>query len=125
MCDLIRAWPAAAIVFESFTLRNHSMDQELLSPERLTAAVGFWMWQCRREYFTQSPAEGKVTATDARLKSWGLYDPHGGMNHARDADRHAITFLRRASTIQGLRERAWPHLYVQPAEEEEQEAASA
>jgi hypothetical protein len=35
------------------------------------------------------------------------------MVHARDADRHAILFLRKAKTKRAFRELAWPHLFGQ------------
>lgn len=104
------------MVIESFILRQFSKDPNLLSPVRITASIAQDLWMHRRYYFTQSPAEAKTTATDERLKNWELYDSHGGMNHARDADRHAITFLRKAcqasKVARELREQAWPHLYL-------------
>jgi hypothetical protein len=112
---LIRNWPGAAIVVESFVLRQFSKDQDLLSPQRITAKLEQYLWTDGRDYFTQSPSEGKTTATDERLKTWGFYTSEGGMVHARDATRHALTFLRRASQPglkgAGLRCAAWPHLY--------------
>ena len=53
----------------------------------------------------------KNTATDDRLKAWDLYQREGGMEHARDADRHAITFLRRASGSKQLRANSWPLMF--------------
>lgn len=40
----------------------------------------------------QSAAQAKGVVTDKRLKSWGLWVP--GQQHARDAIRHAVTYLR-------------------------------
>lgn len=115
LSGLIRTWPGAAVVVESFQLRQFSRDQDLLSPQRVTSKLEQDLWLNSREYFTQTPSEGKVSATDVRLREWGLYDKRGGLQHARDADRHAITFLRRCCQpgrkAQDLREAAWPHLF--------------
>ncbi len=111
----IRNWPGAAVVVESFILRQFSKDQDLLSPQRITAKVEQYLWLDGRNYFTQQPSEAKTSATDERLKEWGFYTSEGGMQHARDATRHALTFLRRASQpgrrAVELREAAWPHFY--------------
>lgn len=111
----IRAWPGAAVVVESFILRQFSRDQDLLSPQRITAKIEQYLWLDGREYFTQTPSEAKVSATDERLKEWGFYSSDGGMQHARDATRHAITFLRKASVpgrkAAELRAAAWPHFF--------------
>lgn len=114
IAGFLRAWPGAAVVIESFDLRQFSKDQDLLSPQRLKATIGYDLWMQSREYFTQRPAD-KPIASDDRLKIWGLYQREGGMGHARDADRHAIIFARRCASVgrrgRELRERAWPHLY--------------
>ena len=112
---LVRAWPGAAIIVEDFILREHTRNRDLLAPVRITAGLNQDLWLCRREYFVQSAALAKTAVTDERLKNWGYYSRAGGLNHARDADRHALTFLRRAankdSKGRALREAAWPYLY--------------
>jgi hypothetical protein len=112
---LIRNWPGAAIVVESFELRKFSKDQDLLSPQRITAKIEQYLWLDGKNYFTQTASEGKSSATDERLKDWGFYTSEGGMVHARDATRHALTFLRRASQpgrkAAELRQAAWPWFY--------------
>lgn len=113
LAKFIRSWPVSAVVVEDFILRQSRMDRELLSPVRVTAALGYSMWLTGRDYHTQTPADAKGTCTDARLKEWNLYDPYGSMVHARDADRHAILFLRRAKAKRSLRELAWPHLFAE------------
>jgi hypothetical protein len=40
-----------------------------------------------------------------------VYDPTGGLIHARDADRHALLFLRKAKAKSQFRAQAWPHLF--------------
>lgn len=111
LVSLLRNWDSATVVIESFILRQQRKDSSLLSPVRISAALSQWLWQQRRSYFIQQPSLAKTTATDDRLKKWGLYHRSGGMIHARDADRHAITFLRRCSVDPNLRHMAFPHLY--------------
>lgn len=111
---LLRAWPGATVVIEDFDLRIFNKDRDLLSPVRITAAIGYDLWKQNRVYFTQSPSR-KPEANDDRLRNWNLYERNGGMVHARDADRHAIIFARRCvmpgKSGRELREAAWPHLY--------------
>lgn len=111
LVGLLRSWDGATVVIESFILRQQRKDSALLSPVRITAALSQWLWQQRRSYFVQQPSLAKTTATDERLKAWGAYHRSGGLNHARDADRHAITFLRRCKADPKLRHKAFPHLF--------------
>jgi hypothetical protein len=112
--DLVEAWPDSALVMEQFKVRQMAVD---LSPVRIIAKVEFglkWMLDedtIKPTRFMQMPALAKSTVTDARLREWGLYERAGGMEHARDADRHALTFLRRAKERAQLRQQAWPYLY--------------
>lgn len=114
---LIRAWPGAAIVFEDFIIdpRRLTQTRDLLSPVRVTSAVSFYLWLQRRGYFVQSASLAKTTVPDERLRSWGFYDKYGGLGHARDADRHGLTFLKRAAQKDAkgreLRKTAWPYLF--------------
>lgn len=111
LAKFIRSWPVAAVVIEDFILRQNRMDRDLLSPVRVTSALGYSLWLTGRDYHTQSPADAKRVCTDERLKEWQLYDPVGSLVHARDADRHAILFLRKAKAKRAFRELAFPHLY--------------
>ena len=114
---LIRSWPYAVVVIEDFVLdaKRFNTGRDLLSPVRLTAGISYDLWLQRRAYYSQSPSIAKTSATDEHLKNWGYYTSKGGLNHARDADRHALTFLRRAAVInakgRALRQKAWPHLF--------------
>ncbi|UVK63880.1 RuvC-like resolvase [Gordonia phage LilyPad] len=114
---LLRSWPAAAVVIEDFILdpKRFNMGRDLLSPVRLTATVSYDLWLQGRDYFVQSASLAKTTCTDDKLKQWAYYSSSGGLGHARDADRHALTFLRRAAQrspeAKALRELAWPHLF--------------
>jgi len=111
LAKLCREWPCAAVVIEDFTLRQFRQDRDLLSPVRITAGLGYTLWLDGRDYFTQSPGDAKNVCSDAMLKQCGMYDSTQGMQHARDADRHALLFLRKAKGSKAFREKAWPHLY--------------
>ena len=114
---LIRSWPLAAIVVEDFILdpNRFNTGRDLLSPVRITSGVSYDLWLQGRDYFVQGASLAKSSAKDEHLKLWGFYDRAGGLGHARDADRHALTFLRRASEVSAkgyaLRKTAWPHLF--------------
>jgi hypothetical protein len=112
--NVIVKWPGACVVIEDFILRKQSMSRELLSPVRLTAALELMIdfHEFPAEIVRQTASEAKQCATDDRLKKWGLYQRAGGQEHARDADRHSITFLRKCSQSGALRGQAWPHLYL-------------
>jgi hypothetical protein len=115
LCELIEGWPGACVLIEQFVIRRFDQQSDFLSPVRITAALDYavrrlGVWTTYR----QQPSEAMQGATDARLRSWGLYQREGGMQHARDADRHAIMWLRKAKDPKlGERRRHewWPHLY--------------
>lgn len=109
--DFIDAWPGAAIVMEDFVIRGHDRSRQFLSPVRIMAKIDYLLWKTGRSAFRQSPSDAKNTCSDARLKEWGLYDSYGGLNHARDADRHALLFLRKSKQNEYLRRAAWPHIF--------------
>lgn len=111
LAELIESWPASAVVIEDFTLRQQRKDRDLLSPVRITAALGFRLWLKGRDYHVQQPNDAKTTCSNLRLREWGMYDSVGNLEHARDADRHAILFLRKCSTSARFRAIAFPHLY--------------
>lgn len=97
------------VVLERFDLRLLSSDPSLLSPVRINALLMDRLQGGKypddidpTPLFMQSASDAKNTVTDARLQSNGMYDPHSGV-HARDADRHAILFLRRMVSINSIR----------------------
>lgn len=133
--NILVAWPEAAIVVERFQLRQMAVE---LSPVRITAKLEYalhtaiagqewggddgvddlveagWVVDdagqlLPRRIWLQDPGMAKQAATNERLKDWGLYVP--GSEHARDATRHAITFLRRCKDVPKLRQNAWPWVY--------------
>lgn len=114
MFQLVEDFPGCAVGLESFTVRRYDQSRSFLSPVRITSAFEMLCWQAGILVFRQSPADAKTVATDDRLKRWKLYKREGGEQHARDADRHGITFLRGCKDIvrgKARRELAWPHIY--------------
>jgi hypothetical protein len=92
------------LVLEGFRLRILSMDDNLLAPQRVLDRLcdRLYVRRSRVPVFFQTPSEAMSTVTDARLKDWAMYDRHSG-EHARDADRHAILFLRKFADNRRLR----------------------
>lgn len=92
------------MVSEGFGLRLMSMDPALLAPERINSILVDRLVQSESEtpLFFQLPSEAMTTVTDARLLRWAMYDPGSGV-HARDADRHAILFLRNFAARKEIR----------------------
>jgi hypothetical protein len=88
MVELVASWPSARLVTESFKLRQAHAE---LSPVELNAIVS---WAVRPRYFVfQNPALAMGMVTDDRQKDWGFWIP--GKEHARDAVKHGLTFLKR------------------------------
>lgn len=101
-------WEGDEFVFvlEGFSLRMMSMDTNLLAPVRILDRLldRMYMQGSELPVFFQSSSEAMNTVTDSRLKDWGMYDSHSGV-HARDADRHAILFLRKFADNRRLQAR--------------------
>lgn len=86
--ELINSWPSARLVTEKFILRQLNA---YLDPVEINAAL---RWAIRPRYFVEQQASlAMSTVTDDRQKSWGFWIP--GQEHARDAVKHNITFLKR------------------------------
>ena len=99
------------VVVEDFILRRHTKGRELLSPVRITAMLEVLLRQHSMPKFQlQQPAEAKNVVTDERLKMWGLYESKGALRHARDADRHALLWLRKCKENYGRAQKSWPIL---------------
>lgn len=113
--SLIRSWPGAAVVLEDFILQYFSADRSLLSPVRINSTIDQWLWWHDWRKSHKQPPSAKPEASDERLKEWGMYDSRGSLEHARDADRHALIFLRAVCKVgqsaRRLRAEMWPHLY--------------
>lgn len=109
------------LILEDFVLRQFRQDRDLLSPVRMISRIELLNESripravtkveelndahYQLPLFKQQPAMAKGTATDARMRSWGLWTP--GKPHANDATRHCITFIRRARGNRALRLAAW------------------
>lgn len=106
------------IIIEDFILRQFRQDADLLAPVRMIAKIEYEIFTSNEQrgksnqqrIKKQQPSLAKSTATDDRMKEWGLWIP--GQPHARDALRHGITFLRRAKTDRKILEWAWPQLIL-------------
>jgi len=92
----------ADMVIEDFILRSAIKGRELLSPVRIGHKVDYQLWRglkvasgerLRFEPYWQSPGDAKSVMTDERLKLMAMYTP--GPDHARDATRHALMWLRK------------------------------
>lgn len=109
---LIDTWPGCAVLFEDFILRTSVTSREVLSPVRITARVEFGLYLSGgQRVWKQMPSEAKAVATDERLKQWGFYERAGGMEHARDADRHGLVWLRKCKPREFMRRECWTHIY--------------
>lgn len=106
MRRLCNEFPTAAVVSESFFLRQMAVD---LAPVELIAIVRHHLWMQGKTLHMQQASQGK-RLTDERLKRLGAYTSEFGWNHARDADRHLIMILRRCLETKGpqLQQRLWP-----------------
>lgn len=96
--------------------RYHSRDKQLLAPVLMIGAIEYAS-DCNHFGNTsitlQNRALAKTTATDDRLRSWGLYT--SGSDHARDATRQAITAIRRLKTSAAFRREVWGGEYRRAA----------
>lgn len=101
-----------AVVLEDFILRTQSQSRDALSPVRIIARIEQLLWETKTvpDPFKQQPSEAKTTVTDERLKQWGFWVP--GSRHARDADRHAILFIRKVREQRSKVYAAWPVLGI-------------
>lgn len=105
-----RAWEASeegdllVLGCEGFILRMLSTDPALLEPVRFLAVLEDRLRGTGQGLEVQSPGDAKSTITDARLKLWGLY--REGQEHGRDAQRHALLYLRRFAMQKEVRLRA-------------------
>lgn len=109
-----------AIVSEDWdiTPTNDTTDPESLSPVRINAMLSLLYHQTHMEgtvkvswlgdatLHFQQRTMAKTTATDERLKKWGLYSTSP---HTRDATRHAVVALRRARQDPEFARTLWPY----------------
>lgn len=82
------------IVIEDFILQKRTMTRDLLSPVRITAA--FQVLLCQEGFGGKvhlQSASDKSVIKDDLLRSLGVYTK--GQQHARDASRHLVLWLRK------------------------------
>ena len=113
--SLVDTWPSAVVIIEDFILQKLNKGRDLLSPVRIGSKIEYQLYKQGRTVQWQLPAAAKTTVSDARLKELQLYDSRGGFEHARDADRHVVLFIRRClgntQPAKELRHKAWPHIF--------------
>jgi hypothetical protein len=110
MLDLADDWPGAALLCEDFVLRRFDASRAVLAPVRLNAAFRYSIARDRRVHL-QNPQLALTAITDARLKAFGYWENTEGEVHARDAIRHALTFLKRLKTQPKLLKETFPALF--------------
>lgn len=86
------------LVLEDFLLRERTSARNLLSPVRLNSKFEDYVRRERPDIqlHLQSPSD-KSIISDERLKRWNLY--FKGQQHARDAERHLVLWLRKHQTL--------------------------
>ena len=100
-----------AVVIEDFIIDPDRMNRgrDFLLPVRIQNRIEQLLWESRSTTLhIQQPSFAKTTVTDARLKAWGLWHEGHSSRHARDADRHALTFLRTLRQKQSRIRAAFP-----------------
>lgn len=88
---------------EGFILMMQSTDPTLLEPVRFNAILGDRLRGTGQRVEVQMASDAKNVITDQRLKLWGAWK--AGAEHARDAQRHGLLFLRRFASDRRVRER--------------------
>jgi hypothetical protein len=110
LASIIKRFSPVAIITEGFDPKADNRTEAFWSPiivnSMLIFANHLGMTGPMTTMHEQMPGLAKSTATDPRLRKWGLYAK--GSRHARDGTRHAITFIRRAKQNPTLAREAWP-----------------
>lgn len=116
MMELINTWPDAAILCETFIIRKFLTHRGFLSPVRIEEKFRYGLHlQAKEEggrpkyVFKQQPSLAMDFCTDDRQKQWHMWAT--GEPHARDAIKHAVTFMARAREKDKMRSAAWPLLF--------------
>ena len=101
-----------AVVIEDFIIDpdRMNMGRDFLSPVRTMSRLEQLLWESRSTTVHKQMPSEKPTASDERLVRWGMYTEGKGHRHARDADRHALIFLRKLKQKQGRIRTAFPQI---------------
>jgi hypothetical protein len=115
MLELADTWPDAALGTENFIMYESSRgrkDETLLSLVRLNAAFAYSLKRNGRDrrLRRQNASIAMTGMDDIRLKVCGYFNCTVGAPHARDADRHALMFLRSLKSKPPLRAECFPWL---------------
>lgn len=78
------------LAVEQFVVGNRAARSSSAHAGRVTRALIAELSEMGVDVFTRAAALVKPWATDQRLNAAGLLDPVKGMEHARDAARHAL-----------------------------------
>ena len=110
MIDLVKEWPGACLGVEDFILDTKITSQEVLSPVRLNAAFKYTVRRELKGYvWVQNRKLAFTTITDDRLQHMSIYwNGTKGREHARDAIKHNLTFLKRLKMQPKLLARVFP-----------------
>jgi hypothetical protein len=84
----------ARLVCEDYRIYEHKLTRHTFSPVltlRLIGGIEYYANINELPITYQMAAQAKGFVTDAKLKTWGLYQE--GMRHSRDAIRHGIYYL--------------------------------
>lgn len=100
--ELVQPGDTWAFVYEGFRLREHSSDESLLAPVKVASVWKDRLRDVKLPIYEQLPSGPLHTVSDRRLQEWCMYRRESGA-HARDAQRHAIHFLRRLASEERLR----------------------
>lgn len=111
---IIHLFKPHVIAIEDFELRKLLKSRDLLSPVRVGHKLDYALHQYNAaspfpetgptiKIEWQLPSLAMTTATDDRLKIWGIYVP--GQEHGRDGERHVVTLARRIKDDASLRAR--------------------
>jgi len=93
------ASPADRLVIEDFTVYGGKANEVSaggavpLAPVRVGSMLAFAAELAVMDVTYQMASMAKTTVTNERLKRWGLWTK--GSEHARDATRHLVTYVRR------------------------------
>lgn len=88
---------------EGFVLMMQSTDPDLLEPVRFNSVLEDRLRGTGQGVEVQLASPAMVTITDQRLKLWGAWK--AGADHARDAQRHGLLFMRRFASDRRIQQR--------------------
>ena len=79
--------------YKVYSWKTEDHSWAALHTPQLIGALKAVCYFARVPWSMKMAVDAKTFWTDEKLKMLGIYDPTKGMRHARDAFRHALTFL--------------------------------